>query len=155
MATKEKKDTIEVPPGLNAFMKFMLRTPLLHNLVSSKVMLITFKGRKSGKTYSTPVSYYQEGNTVLAFTNSQRLWWRNFIDGNPITIRIKGKNLTGTGTAVVDDKEAIAEGFTKHLKNNKIDAKIYGVTYDTDGSPNQQQVRKLAEDYVIMIEIKL
>jgi hypothetical protein len=66
MATEEKKDTIEMPPGFNAFMKFILRTPLLHNLVSSKIMLITFKGRKSGKTYSTPVSYYQDGNSVLA-----------------------------------------------------------------------------------------
>ena len=154
MATEKKKDTIEMPSGFNAFMKFILRTPLLHNLVSSKIMLIKFKGRKSGKTYSTSVSYYQEGNTVLAFTNSQRLWWRNFIDGGPITLRIKGKNLIGIATAVVDDKEEIAEGFSKHLKNNKMDAKILGVTYDTDGNPNQEQVCKIAEDYV-MIEVKL
>ena len=44
-----------VPPIVNRAMKFMLRSPL-HSIVDKKILLVTFTGRKSGKTYTTPVS---------------------------------------------------------------------------------------------------
>ena len=40
-----------VPPLLNHFMSAVLRSPL-HPMASRSVMLITFTGRKSGKTYA-------------------------------------------------------------------------------------------------------
>ena len=52
----EKKTTI--PPAVNAGMRFILRSPL-HGMVSKTITLISFTGRKSGKAYSTPVSYSQ------------------------------------------------------------------------------------------------
>ena len=42
-------------------MKFILRSPL-HGMVSKYLTLITFTGRKSGKNYTTPVSYSQDDN---------------------------------------------------------------------------------------------
>ena len=45
-----------VPPFVNNAMKFVLRSPV-HGMVSKFTLLITFTGCKSGKTYTTPVSY--------------------------------------------------------------------------------------------------
>ena len=44
--------TPTVPPMVTNIMKFVLRSPL-HGMVSKTVLLITFTGRKSGKTYTT------------------------------------------------------------------------------------------------------
>ena len=73
---EEKKTTI--PPAVNAAMRFILRSPL-HGMVSKTITLITFTGRKSGKTYSTPVSYSQKGSQVTIFTHGE--WYKNLAAG--------------------------------------------------------------------------
>lgn len=35
-------------PTMNSFMSTVLRTPLLHRMLSGSMLLITFTGRKSG-----------------------------------------------------------------------------------------------------------
>lgn len=46
----------------NDFMAWVLRSPF-HGMLSNGMMLITVTGRKTGKTYITPVGYYVEANT--------------------------------------------------------------------------------------------
>ena len=136
-----------IPPWLNTVMRFILRSPL-HFLVSDKIMLVTFKGRKSGKTYTTPVSYMQSEDTVTLFTHAS--WWRNLTGGAPVTLRIKGKTLHGTTKAIVSDQNLVAEGLSAHLLRNHFDAKYYNVGYDADGSPNAADVRRGAEGVVMV-----
>jgi hypothetical protein len=50
-------------------MKLVLRSPA-HGVVSKTILLITFTGRKSGKTYTTPVSYSQFDDQVYVFTHA-------------------------------------------------------------------------------------
>lgn len=47
----------------------LLRSPL-HGVLRDSVLLITFRGRKSGKAYTTPVNYLHEGDTILLTTDS-------------------------------------------------------------------------------------
>ncbi len=136
-----------VPPWLNKLMTFILRSPL-HGLVSSKVMLITFKGRKSGRSYTTPVSYLQTDDNVTVFTHAR--WWKNCLGGRPVTMRIRGKDVAGTAEPVAEDKDAIAEALAEHLRHNHRDARYYGVTYDAEGNPNPDEVRRGAEDTVML-----
>lgn len=150
--TNQQQESNAVPGWLNTVMTFILRTPLLHRAVSAKILLITFTGRKSGKTYTTPVSYLQEGNTVTMFTHSR--WWKNLAGGAPVMMRIRGKTMNGTATAVPDDTDAIAAVLDRHLRNNHFDAKYYQVTYDEAGNPNADQIRAAAEQS-IMIQVAL
>ena len=53
---------------MNKLPLFLLRSPL-HGVMSKRVLLVTFTGRKSGKAYTTPVSYMREGDIVF-FTDS-------------------------------------------------------------------------------------
>ena len=53
-----------LPALFNPFMKTVLRSPL-HGMISRRLLLITFTGRKSGKVFTTPISYEQEGATLL------------------------------------------------------------------------------------------
>jgi hypothetical protein len=146
-----QQESSGVPPWLNTVMKFLLRSPL-HGLVSKYIMLITFKGRKSGKQYTTPVSYLREGDEVLLFTHGK--WWKNLEGGAPATLRIQGRNYTGTGEPFTDTA-VVAEGLARMLAHNRRDAKYYGVaTYDDAGNPDPDEVRRGAEE-AVMVRIAL
>ncbi len=63
--------TPTVPPIVNSAMKFVLRSPL-HGIVSKTTLLISFTGRKSGMTYTTPVSYSRQGDKVYIFAHMRK-----------------------------------------------------------------------------------
>ncbi len=140
-----------VPPIVNKTMKFLLRSPM-HGLVSKIVLLITFTGRKSGKTYTTPVSYSQSGDQVYIFTHAT--WWKNLRRGSPVTLRLRGRDLQGLAEPVAEDKQAIAAGLMEHLRRVPSDAKYYGVTFDEHKNPRVEEVEKGAET-VVMIRVQL
>lgn len=82
---------------VNWLMNVLLRSPL-HLVVSRQIMLITFTGRKTGRTYTTPVEYRRAGNTITFMTWKSRNWWRNLESGAPVTLRIQGQDMSGTPT---------------------------------------------------------
>jgi deazaflavin-dependent oxidoreductase (nitroreductase family) len=132
-------------------MKFVLRSPM-HGMVSKMVLLITFTGRKSGKTYTTPVSYSQHDDQVYVFTHAD--WWKNLRGGAPVTLRIQGRELQGLPEPVAEDKQAVAAGLTAHLQKVRSDARYYGVTFDDNGSPRAEEAEKAAQT-VVMLRIRL
>jgi deazaflavin-dependent oxidoreductase (nitroreductase family) len=132
-------------------MKFVLRSPA-HGMVSKTVLLITFTGRKSGKSYTTPVDYSQDGDQVTFFTHAD--WWKNLRSEAPVTLRIRGRELQGLAETVAEDKQAVAAGLTAHLRMVPSDAKYYGVTFDEQGNPRAEEVEKAAQT-VVMIRTRL
>lgn len=81
----------------NPFMKWLLRSPL-HFFVSKIFVLLIFTGRKTGKTYSTPVQYVQRDHTLYIVTSAGYVWWKNLQGGAPVTVHLRGKSLAGTAT---------------------------------------------------------
>lgn len=73
----------------NPFMKWLLRSPL-HGVVSRMYLLITFTGRKSGKVYTTPVQYAQDGNTLYIITSEGYTWWKNLRGGAQVQVHLRG-----------------------------------------------------------------
>jgi deazaflavin-dependent oxidoreductase (nitroreductase family) len=132
-------------------MKFVLRSPM-HGMVSQSILLITFTGRKSGKTYSTPVSYSQHDGEVYVFTHAT--WWKNLRGGAPVTLRIQGRELQGLPEPVAEDKEAVAAGLAAHLRKVPSDARYYGVTFDDHKNPRAEEVEKAVQT-VVMIRVRL
>jgi hypothetical protein len=96
----------------NAVMRPLLRSPL-HGLVSRNVMLITFTGRKSGRTYTTPVGYAREDDTLITSTLRSNRWWKNLVGGVPVTLDVQGKRLNGKADVVLDNLPAMAATFRK------------------------------------------
>ncbi len=140
-----------VPPFVNKAMKAVLRSPL-HGMVSKGVLLVTFTGRKSGKTLTTPVSYSQAGDQVYIFTHAA--WWKNLCPADPITLRLRGRDVQGLPETVAADKPAIAERLAAHLRDVPSDARYYGVTFDAQGNPRMEEVNKAVQT-VVMIRVRL
>ena len=144
-------ETPTIPPFVNKTMKFILRSPA-HGIVSKTVLLITFTGRKSGKTYTTPVDYSQDGDQVTIFTHAN--WWKNLRGGAPVTLRIRGREVRGLAEPVAEDKEAVAAGLMEHLRKVPSDARYYGVTFDDQKNPKADEVEKSAQT-TVMIRVRL
>jgi deazaflavin-dependent oxidoreductase (nitroreductase family) len=143
--------TPSIPPYVNSAMRFVLRSPA-HGMVSKSILLITFTGRKSGKTYTTPVSYSQSDDQVYVFTHAA--WWKNLRSGRPVTLRLRGREFQGLAEPVAEDKQAVAAGLMEHLRKVPSDARYYGVTFDDRSRPRAEEVAKAAQS-VVMISIRL
>jgi deazaflavin-dependent oxidoreductase (nitroreductase family) len=144
-------ETPTIPPFLNRMMKFILRSPL-HGMVSNSVLLITFTGRKSGNSYTTPVDYSQHDNQVYVFSHAN--WWKNLTGGAPVTLRLRGKDVQGMAEPVAEDKQAVAAGLDAHLRKLPSDGKYYHVTFDEQGNPRPNEVEKAAQA-AVMVRIHL
>lgn len=140
-----------VPTWVNRMMKFTLRSPF-HGSVSQSIMLLTFKGRKSGKTYTTPVRYVRAESRVTCFTREP--WWKNLQAGAPVTLRLKGRDVNGVATPITDDNIAITTSLQHFLSEFPSDAKFYNVKLDTIGKPMAQDIHTAAQS-TIMIRIQI
>ena len=77
---------------------FPFATPL-----SGRLMLLSYRGRKSGKAYQQPVSYVQQGDTLL--TPGGGNWKWNLEDGQPIRIRLRGRDVLARPELIQDPDE--------------------------------------------------
>jgi deazaflavin-dependent oxidoreductase (nitroreductase family) len=87
---------------VNAVMRLLLNLPFATPL-SGRLMLVHHTGRKTGKHYRQPVSYVRDGDTLL--TPGGGRWTRNLREGEPVTIRLKGKDMTAVPELVSDPDE--------------------------------------------------
>jgi len=82
----------------NPFVRLILRSPL-HDWISAAVLLITYHGRKSGKEYTLPIQYVQDGNHIYIIPGyaEKKTWWRNLKGGMDVQLTIKGQTRSGKG----------------------------------------------------------
>lgn len=97
--------------GFNTGLGFLLDTPLVGPLLSKGLATITYVGRRSGKTFSTPVGYRRVGDDILigVAMPDKKNWWRNFLDdGAPITVRINGIDRRGHAVTTRDERGGVS-----------------------------------------------
>ena len=125
-------------------------------MVSKSVLLISFTGRKSGKTYTTPVSYSQEGDQVFIFTHAG--WWKNLLAGTPPAPRsacaFGARNARDWPNRLPSDQQAIEAGLAAHLRKVPSDARWYGVSFDENGNPGADEIEKAVQT-VVMVRVSL
>lgn len=88
---------------VNPVLALLLRSPV-HRVVSNSLMLLSFRGRKTGKRYVIPVGYLEQGSQLFLFSHAG--WAKNFRGGAPVRVRRRGERCAGTAT-VIEDVETI------------------------------------------------
>jgi hypothetical protein len=92
--------------ALNAFFSNLARVPLLGSPVRRRLIPIRYVGRRSGKTFETPVAFSRRGDdvTINVAWADKKSWWRNFLgDGGTITlVGLDGADRSGHAVATRD-----------------------------------------------------
>ena len=91
-----------VVTGFNGRMLRLRSSRLFGSLVSRYITVVSYTGRRSGRTFSTPVGYRRAGDTVTiqVMMADSKSWWRNFTgDGGPLTLDLPGGQRTGHAVA--------------------------------------------------------
>jgi deazaflavin-dependent oxidoreductase (nitroreductase family) len=136
----------------NPFMIRLLRSPF-HALISKNILLLTVTGRKSGREISTPVNYLRDGKILWVASDRGRNWWRNLVDGAPVTLLLEGKTIVAKGKAITDP-EGVKTALGTYFKLAPGMARYFGVKLDKYGSPNPQDLSRAVIKQV-MIQIAL
>ena len=133
---------------INPFVSVILRSPL-HRLLSGRMLLLTFTGRKTGKQYTIPVGYTPEGDTLTLFSSYS--WYKNLRGGHPVVVHLQGQGRTGRAE-VIEDREAVVET-TEHLVANygpKEASTRIGLALDIDPAPTPEELAEAMEGHVVI-----
>jgi len=114
---------------LNVPMRVLLRLPFPTSL-SGRLMLLSYTGRKSGKTYRQPVSYVQQGNTLL--TPGGGNWKWNLRDGQPVRIRLRGRDVLARPELIKDPDQIERLLAVMAAANSRVNAFV-GIPKGPDG----------------------
>jgi len=88
--------------AVNVPMRVVLRLPFATPL-SGNLMLVSYTGRKTGKSYLQPVSYARDGDTLL--TPGGGRWTLNLSGGRAVQLRLRGRAVPARADLVSDPAE--------------------------------------------------
>lgn len=138
---------------VNPLMKALLRSSI-HGLVSDALLLITFTGRKSGRTYTTPVGYEELDGTLYVTSQTDRVWWKNLRGGAEVSVRLRGERRVGYAE-VIEDNGDVADYVLAFVDRHGLDSvSRLALSFRDDEVPDREQVAA-GLDEVAVIEIEL
>ena len=136
----------------NDFMAWVLRSPF-HGLLSGNTMLITLKGRKTGKESTIPVNYYEDGNCLWVVSSSDRTWWRNLKDGADVSLLLKRKPIRAFAELELG-QEAVSSHMTDYVQHFPQAAKPLGIRME-NGQANADDAAQAAKTRLFIKLIRL
>ncbi len=131
----------------NAFMRTLLCSPL-HGLMSGSMLLIGVTGRKTGKSYVTPVNYLADGDELLIVSLRARTWWRNARSG-AVTLRLRGADVPAQAR-VIEDEAGVAAQLVDYLHRAPKLARYFGVRVDAQSEPLAEDIARAARERVVI-----
>lgn len=132
---------------MNPIMKTILKSPL-HGRASDAIVLLTFKGRKSGKVMTVPVGYHRDGADLLLFTHSP--WFHNFVGGAPVKLLLKGERKRGYGEAIEEPEVVFTKVMEVLERIGRTNIRRLGIMLDTKQEPTDEELRTASAGTVLV-----
>lgn len=91
-----------------------LANPLMRRMIASRfggplarnILLLEFRGRRTGKPFRTPVGYVRDGDRIVIVTSPTYRWWKNVGGGAPVRVRVAEGWRTGHARVLLPDDPA-------------------------------------------------
>jgi hypothetical protein len=135
---------------LNPILRWLLASPV-HWPWSRWFAVLAWKGRKTGRPYSTPVSYVREGSTAWLTTGDK--WWRNLIDGAPVTLWIAGRSYSATTVAVTNEEESRME-HERLFREHRWFRFLAGIPRGAAGGPDASAVAQAVAAGRVLVRVE-
>ena len=134
---------------INPAIGLLLRSPA-HFLMSSSLLLITFTVVRSGRSYSTPLRYVRDGQTIRCFTSKDTRWWRNLRQGAKVWLTLQGVRAPYQAAVIVDEPDRVRELLTAYLHQHPGDAAYHDVAVSRNGDLSEQDMNRAVSHAVVM-----
>jgi hypothetical protein len=129
---------------VNPMMKLLLRTPFA-GPARNQLMVVSFKGRKSGRAYSIPLSAHLIDGNLYALAAAT--WKNNFRDGAPAQVLHNGKTTTMRGE-LITDKTLVADLYARCAESYGVKRaeRAMGLGFRDHQMPTHDQFAKAVEE---------
>ena len=134
---------------INPMMRLLLCSPL-HGILSGSLMLITFRGRNSGREFTTPVRYIENDGIVRCFTSSENQWWRNLRGGSDVVLRVRGKDGKYHASTLENDAEQTRQWLGYYLEKYPEDAVYHDIRLNKDKSMVEEDFEKALTKAIVV-----
>ena len=135
----------------NPIMCWLIKSPL-HFFVSKNMMLMTYQGRKSGKSYTTPMNYLEIEGALYTISYRKRVWWRNLRGGAAVTLRLRGMDVPARAE-VIEDPPQVSSSLQQYLKAAPEYARYLNVQIDSAGNPKPEDLDRLTNERVVVLSL--
>jgi hypothetical protein len=122
---------------VNVPMRVVLGLPVATPL-SSRLMLVSLTGRKTGRSYRQPVSYVRQGSALL--TPGGGNWKLNLVEGRAERIRLRGRDVLAR-PEIVNDVEDIDRLLATMTQANPMVSRFVGIPRGPDGSLDRDRLQ--------------
>jgi hypothetical protein len=85
---EQRRPPVWVLRTFNPVVRTVLQSPL-HSLLSGRLLLLRFTGRRSSRVYTVPIGWFSWDRG--AFSISARSWWVNLTDERPVQLLVRGR----------------------------------------------------------------
>ena len=136
---------------LNPAVVLILRSRA-HWLLSRGLTLITVTGRRSGRRYTIPVGYLETSNEVIVLVNDapSKTWWRNYLDGGPIEMLLRGVPRHGEARALSANSNEFRRCAEDSFRRSRLIPRLFGIVFDPQCGLTEEQLVYLARRAAIV-----
>ena len=139
---------------LNPLLRWLLRSRL-HVLASGGLVLLSIRGRRSGREYTIPVGYQRaqrtqhageacsEGLVVMVSHAHTKQWWRNFRQAGPVGLHHLGHERTGTAWVVDPASNEFRERCEATFRRLPMMGAQFGIRFDRKTGLGDEQLAHL------------
>lgn len=122
-----------------------------HAVMSGRLLLVAFTGRRSGRSYVTPVSYVLEGRRLLVPGGGS--WWKN-LGSAPVKVRLRGTWMSVT-PQVLDEPHVLSEALGSMLAANPALSIFTGIQQGPNGQPTSESVERERRRGFVVVQLHL
>jgi hypothetical protein len=144
VATSEHAVERVQPPGwlmrlVNPVTRWLLESRL-HSRVSGALLLLHYRGRRSGRSFSVPVGYQWINGQLSLLTNSA--WRHNFAGGRDLEVTYRGRRRPAHAQ-LVSDPDTVAAIYEVMINDMGVQQaqRRLGIRITVDRAPSRDELR--------------
>ena len=122
-----------------------------HVVMSKRLILVTFMGRRSGRSYTAPVSYVRDGDDLLVPGGGQ--WWKNLTSG-PVSVRLQGSWHSVTPEVISEPRE-LSDVLRRMMAANPALPVFTGIKRGPDGRPSAESLGRERQRGFVVVRLHL
>lgn len=133
---------------LGPLMKIVLKSPV-RGLASKSMLVLRFKGRRSGKRYELIVGYREHDGVIEIVC--PRNWWKN-LQGDNAAVEMVIRGRTVPGQAEVHRGDAtVVEVYRRLMTSSPSTARVYNVKRNADGTVDDASLGAAVRDCTVVL----